>query len=238
MVQFVIHTIQALGQGYEMGGIYPDSTDYDTYWKGQQRRAKARTNATISPIFLDARDRVTTNLLGVLNSRRYLRIDNPRKRLVAVRRDPKIKQVENIIRQANGSSLQGIFDNLSPHYIEEVPMICDTLYPWTTKIGGCKADLSEKEEAGMRQEPYLGRTYREWIVINTQNAVKQWNSKFRSVMVGEIRTENQVGRSSQLITELRGILNTNERQNKTVFNNGMIQVSRQAQFDVEQSIWP
>ena len=110
--------------------------------------------------------------------------------------------------------------------------------PSPDKIGGCEANLSEKEEASMRQEPYLGRTYREWIAINTQNAVKQWNSSFRSVMVGEIRTENQVGRASQLIVSLRGILNTNESQNKTIFNNAMIQVSRQAQFDVEMGIWP
>jgi hypothetical protein len=221
-----------------MAGIFPDSSDYDQYWRGQQRRAKARANSAISPIFMAARDRITTDMLSVLNNRRYLKINNPRKRLVAVRRDSKIKQVEQIIRDANQKSLQAIFDNLGPHYEEEVPMICKTLYPWTEQIGACTANLSEREEVALRQEPYLGRTYREWIAINTQNAVKQWNSQFRAVMTGEIRTDKQASRDTQLVAAARGLLNTNESHNKTIFNNGMIQVSRQAQFDVEAAIWP
>ena len=221
-----------------MGGIYPIPSDYDTYWKGQQSRAKVRANATLKPVFMSARDRITTDLLGVLNGRNYLRISDPRKRLIAVKRDPKIKQVERIIIDANKRSLQGIFDNLPLHYDEEIPMICKRLYPEFDKIGECKATLNESEVVGMRQEPFLGRTYREWIKINNDNAVKQWNSAFRSVMTGEIRTENQVSRDTQLVTKTRAILDTNERRNMTVFNNAMIQVSRKAQADLEVAIWP
>lgn len=221
-----------------MASIYPTQENYNAYWSGQQRRAKARANAAISPIFMQARDKITTDVLAVLNTRRYLKIENPRKRLVAVKRDPKIKQIEDIIRKANADSLQAIFDNLGPHYGEEVPMICKRLYPWTDEIGGCTATLSDRELASMRQEPFMGRTYREWVAINTAEAVKQWNSQFRSVMNGEIRTVNQASRDTQLVSAARNILNTNESRSKTVFNNAMIQVSRKAQEDVERAIWP
>ena len=221
-----------------MATIYPGSKEYDTYWRGQARRAKTRANKYISPIFLRARDKVTTNALEVLNNRRYLKIDDARKRLIAVKRDPKIKEIESIIIQAADSSLAAIFENLPLHYSEEVPMICKTLYPWTEQIGGCKASLNAKEVAQMRQEPFLGRTYREWNIINRNNAIKAWNNAFRAVMTGDIRTENKVSRDSQLVAEARKALNTQESRTKTLFENAMIQVSRQAQVDVEGAIWP
>ena len=221
-----------------MANIYPTKEDYESYWTGQQRRSKRRADTAISPIFSDARDRVTGNTLAALNNRRYLRIDDPRRRLVAVRRDPKISQIEGIIARAAHRSLQSIFDNLGPHYEEEIPMICKDLYPWTDEIGSCSASLSKRELAGMRQEPFLGRTYREWIIINRNNAIKSWNNAFRAVMIGDIRTENKVSRDAQLVTEIRKILNTQESRTKTVFENAMIQTSRKGQVDVEAALWP
>ena len=220
-----------------MANIYPTKTEYDQYWESQQRRAKGLANSAISPIYVNARDRVTTDALGVLNNRKYLRIENPRRRLIAVKRDPKIKQVEKVIIRAAEQSLNAIFNNLAPSYEVEVMQACKVLYPEFDKIGNCNVTVSKAEQAQMRQEPFLGRTYREWNIINRDNAIKQWHSQFRQVMTGEIRTETAVSRDVQLVQAMRKILNTQESKTKTLFNNAMIQVSRKAQADLEGAIW-
>lgn len=227
-----------------MAGLYPTEEEYRDYWSGQARRAKARTNAAISPIFVTARDKVTTDTLAVLNDRRYLRIKDPRKRLKKVKNDPKMQQVELVIQRAGELSLQAIYRNLEPHYIEEVPMICKKLYPWTEALDGCDAQpLTKGELFKMRTLPYLGRTYKSWLLGEpkldgtVQLAQKKWISDFRAIMNGNIRSPTAVSRDVQLVQAIRSILDTNELRNKTVMENAMIQVSRKAQVDVEEAIW-
>lgn len=217
-------------------GFYPTEQQYRDYWAGQTRRARARANSAITPIFANARDRITTDLLDVLNNRRYLKIKDPKKRLQKVKRDPKIQQVSAIIIRANEQALQSIYDNFEPHYMEEVPMICKKLYPWLP--ADCEASpLTKKELANLRLEPFLGQTWRDWIKGNTQSAVQQWEKRFKAIMSGEIRTETAVSRDVQLVQEARAILNTNESRDKTVFENGMITTARKAIRDMEFAIW-
>ena len=84
----------------DINDLYPSQKEYEDYFKGQQRRGNARSKAAISPIFTKARDKVTTDILEVLNDRRYLKITDSAKRLKAVKRDPKMKQVEAYIIKA------------------------------------------------------------------------------------------------------------------------------------------
>ena len=217
--------------------FYPTIKEYDKYWKGQKKRAQARVKDSISPLFTTARDRITTDMLSVLNNRRYLAISDLRKRMIAVKRDPKIKQVEEIIISVNNKSLMEIYKNQEAHYKEEVPNVCDDIYPWSPF--SCKADpLSNKEINDLKLTPFLGSTFKEWIDNNSADAVKQWNNKFRSIMIGDIRSATAVSRDVQLVQSARNILNTNESRNSTIFENAMIEVSRKAQADVQGAIWP
>jgi len=223
--------------------FFPTEEQYDQYWAGQARRSQARANSAIDPIFAKYRDKITTDLLDVLNNRRYLKIQDPKKRLRAVRRDPKLQQVSAIILKANEESLQAIYDNFDPHYQEEVPMICKRLYPWWP--GDCTAEpLNNKELTTLASEPFLGRTWRSWILGepkldgNAQQAQKRWESEFRAVMSGEIRTDKSVSRDVQLVRSARNIMTTNQSRNKTVFENAMITTARKALADVEGAIWP
>lgn len=220
-----------------MAGIYPDDAEYREYWKGQKRRASARANASISPIFVSARDRITTNVLEVVNNRRYLKIEDPRRRMARVKQDPKMREIESIIVAANDRSLISLYANQEPHYKEEVPMVCKHLYPWWP--GDCTADpLTKTELNTLKFTPFMGNTWREWIKINQNDALKVWRSSFRSIMGGDIRSTNAVSRDVQLVQSARSIINTNESRNITIFENAMIEVSRKVQLDVEAAIWP
>jgi hypothetical protein len=219
--------------------FYPTEADVREFWSGHKRRSKARANAAISPLFASARDKITTNLLEVLNNRRYLKIKDPKKRLRRVKADPKMQQVNSIIWDANEKSLQAIYDNFQPAYDSEVPAVCRDLYPWVEEdFGSCEAnDLTKKELANLRLEPFLGQTWTEWIKGNAKLAVDQWEKRFKSVMSGEIRSETAVSRDVQLVREARNILNTNESRNKTIFENSDITVARKAMRDVEVALW-
>ena len=74
----------------DINDLYPSQKEYADYFKGQHRRGNARSKSAISPIFTKARDKVTTDILEVLNDRRYLKITDQAKRLKAVKRDPKM----------------------------------------------------------------------------------------------------------------------------------------------------
>jgi hypothetical protein len=148
-----------------------------------------------------------------------------------------MREVEAIIIDAGKKSLNAIYANLAPHYIEEVPMICKHIYPWIDAVGSCEASITDKDVAKLKGEPYLGATYPEWININAQSAVKSWESAFRATQNGKIRTIENSQNSTILMKQANQALTTMEKRIKTVFVNAMIQVSRQAQADVEQSIW-
>ena len=131
--------------------IYPTDEQFDRYWKGQNKRAEKRLSVSISPIFDKATNKITKNTLEVLDNRRYLKIDDPRKRARRMRKDEKIVQVEAYIVSANRQSLQVLYDNLVPHYHEEIPMICEDLYPW---MGKCKSGKLTKSLAALTLPPF------------------------------------------------------------------------------------
>jgi len=226
--------------------FYPTEDDIRKYWNGHRRRSASRINKTIGIIFTDARDKVTRNILEALNNRRYLKIKDPKKRLRVVKNDPKMKQVDAIILQANIKSLNAIYKNFEPSYKVEVPAVCRDLYPWYP--GQCKPEkLTKKELANLTTEPYEGRTWHSWILGeggeqpldgNMQLAQKKWRGDFRATMTGEIRTETAVSRDVQLVQAARSVLDVNENRNNTIFENSDITVARKAMRDVEIALWP
>lgn len=212
------------------------------YWQGNPSRCKKYV-ARLSPVFDNARSRVNKNMLEVLNDRRYKKIIDPVKRMKLVNRDPKMKQVDNIIFRTGKKSLQIIQEAQPEVYNEEAPLQAkcwDKSTPnWASFTVG---DITNKELQEIMLQPYLGKTYKQWamgynvyddegkfkgcVAGYTQNAIKSWESSFRAVQNGKIQKVGQVQSDVQLLSDAHKALDTMESRSKTVMENACINTAR------------
>ena len=222
-----------------MAILQPEKEQFKAYGAGEDRRARERFNKSIPPIFSDAKEKSTDAIIEVLNNRKYLKMVDNKKRARAIARDPKMKQIDGYIKQAGNRSLTAIYSNLDPHYLEEAPMAMKHLYPELDRVlGSFNASLTEKESNNLKSQPIEGRTYAEWIQININNYVTQWESSFRRIMSQNVTTDGYTSRDTQLITSIRKLLNTFESRVRTLFMDAMNNVSRQALYDLQEAIHP
>lgn len=229
--------VQILGRNVAI--TEPTTKQYAAYEAGQDRRARIRRNRDIPPIFADAKNKSTEAIVDVLNNRRYLKIDNNVKRMRAIARDPKMKQVANYFKQAGQRSLKAIHENLVPHYEEEAPMAMKHLYPaLDSVIDNFNVNVSEKKAAKLRTQPIEGRAYTQWAKINTDNYVTQWESSFRRIMTQNVTTNGFTSRDTQLISSVIKLFSTFESKINTIFMDAMNNVSRQVLYDIEFFLYP
>ena len=222
-----------------MAILEPTQEQYKAYGAGEDRRARERFNKSIPPIFSDAKNKATDAIIDTANNKRYLKIDDNKKRARAIARDPKMKQVTNYIVQAGNRSLKAIYANLDPHYREEAPMAMKHLYPELDSVlGSFDVELTDKESNNLKSQPIEGRTYADWIQINIDNYVTQWHSSFRRIMAQNVTTNGFTSRDTQLISSVRKLLNTFENRVKTLFMDAMNNVSRQVVYDLQETIHP
>ncbi len=213
--------------------VNASSEQYQEYWKGQKARSERRTHKAMSPIFDKSWRRVSGDMLDVLNTRRYLKEEDSSRRLRLVKKDPKIKQIDNVIISNGEKSLNALFANQEPHYNEEIPYVLKYLYPLLKKGEIKTPPMGDAEITKMRNKPFLGATFKQWISVNTQNALKAWRGAFRRVMT----ETGEVSRETLLIAELKKIFDRQERDNKNIMVNSQNEVSRKAQADLEGAIW-
>jgi len=222
-----------------MAILEPTTEQYNAYAVGEDRRARGRLNSSIPPIFADAKNKATDAILDTVNNRRYLKIEDNKKRARAIKNDPKMKQIENYITQAGNRSLTAIYANLDPHYREEAPMAMKHLYPVLDSVlDSFNVKLTDKESNNLKSQPIEGRTYADWIKINIDNYVTQWNSAFRRIMAQNVTTNGFTSRDTQLISSIRKLLSTFEKRVNTLFMDAMNNVSRQVTYDLQESIHP
>ena len=196
------------------------------YWEGQKARSK-KYIARLTPLFQATNDRITTDTLSVLNDRRYLRINDPVKRMKAAKRDPKMQQIEGLIERTGAASLGIILKAQPEHYREEAPLQAEI---WTeTNVLGLKVnppELTKGDIKELEQQPYMGKSYPEHVTDYTNAAVNDWENSFRSVMTGRIQEVGKVSKDVQLVSDSRRLLNTMEVRAKTVMENALINTAR------------
>ena len=214
--------------------LYPSDEQYAEYWTAQKKRAQARVNKSLEPMFDKAKLSCTDAILGTLGNRRYIKEQDLNRRLRLIKRDPKLKQIENTIKRLGEKSLQALYENQNPHYKEEVQSVAEILYPVYYSIGSfTNVSLTGKEQVEVRNKPFQGYKFNELININTQNAIKSWGNNFRQVM----SRQDDVSREALLVKAVKKLLDKQLNQNKVVMENSQIEISRKAQKDVEVAIW-
>jgi len=215
-----------------MQSLYPQEKNIVSYWKHHSEEVSRRFKKNIRPIFDEAKARINSGILDVLNNRRYNSIDDKRKRYIRAKSDPKIKQINDIIKATNAKVLRQLYADLETFYKDESSVMIKAFYPWLAKIADINPTLSNAEAVEMRNNIYQGNTYAGWIKDNTESAIKAWNSAFRLAMTGDMDDK-----AVFILKELEKALNTNESRDFTVYNNAMIEVSRKIQRDIEGELW-
>lgn len=201
-------------------------SDTKEYWEGNKERCKA-SRALLSPLFSEARDSLTRDVLAVLDSRRYRRIPDPIDRMRAAEKDQKMQQISRNIEKVGVKGLGIILKDQPSVYNTEAPLQAEI---WNENTPGWAnfevTPLTKEELREIELQPYLGRTYADWSKINTQDAVKSWDSAFLEVMVGRIQQVGAVEPSVQLVKSGRKTLDTMESRYKTVMENACINTAR------------